>query len=335
MREHRSFSRPFFTVILGLFTVSIVLADKAFAQQAKPEAKAASAVASPEEAAVRALLRSLISAYNAADLGGLGALFTENAILMDTEGEETAGKPAIIEHYKAAFGDGSPAKIKGATDSIRLLTPDVASASGSFDVSDEQVGTLSVGRFSLLAVKKEGKWLVAELRDHSVEAAESTSNYENLQDLEWLVGDWVDEGQQATIASSVKWAENKNFLVRTYRISIEGEPTTTGTQWIGWDAQAALVRSWVFDSQGGFGESTWSRDGNRWILKATGVIRDGSSTSSTQIIEPINNDSVRLSSVDRTVDGELVPPGADVIMVRKPPAPTSAEAVKPAQAEKK
>ena len=40
-----------------------------------------------------------------------------------------------------------------------------------------------------------------------------------------------------------------------------------GTQRIGWDPVAGQFRSWDFDSQGGYSEGLWSRDGDRWIIK--------------------------------------------------------------------
>ena len=40
-----------------------------------------------------------------------------------------------------------------------------------------------------------------------------------------------------------------------------------GTQVIGWDPAAGTIRSWMFDSDGGFGEGTWSKKDNSWIVK--------------------------------------------------------------------
>ena len=62
----------------------------------------------------------------------------------------------------------------------------------------------------------------------------------------------------------------------------------TGTQRIGWDPVTRNIRSWVFDSEGGFGEGVWTREGNKWIVKKTGVTGDGKIASATNIISQVS-----------------------------------------------
>ena len=152
-----------------------------------------------------------------------------------------------------------------------------------------------------------------------------------LRDLDWLVGDWVDEGEDGKVASSVRWDEGRKFLVRKYSVQIAGEPGRSGTQWIGWDPQAKQIRSWVFDSDGDFGEGRWTRSGNAWIIKASGITGDGLTTSSTEIIEPINKDSLKLRANERIVGTELLPDIEETVMVRKAPSPSSDRPVPPSE----
>ena len=121
----------------------------------------------------------------------------------------------------------------------------------------------------------------------------------------------------------MRWEEGKKFLVRKYSLQADGEPDRSGTQWIGWDPQAKQIRSWVFDSEGDFGHGEWTRSDNAWIIKASGVTGDGLTTSSTEVIEPINKDSLKLRSTDRVVGTELLPDIEETVMVRKPPSPNS------------
>ena len=111
--------------------------------------------------------------------------------------------------------------------------------------------------------------------------------------------------------------------MRKYSIQVAGEPGRSGTQWIGWDPQAKQIRSWVFGSEGDFGHAEWTRSDKGWIIKASGVTGDGLTTSSTEVIEPINKDSLKLRSADRVVGTELLPEIEEVVMVRKPPPPNS------------
>src|SRR5262249_26694237 len=183
---------------------------------------------------------------------------------------------------------------------------------------------VDAGRFSVLVVRREGRWQIAELRDYPASSDDDgTSNYERLKDLEWMVGEWVNEGGDITVTSTVKWALNKNFLVRDYSITMADEPSMTGVMYLGWDAQARQIKSWVFDSEGGNGTACWTRSGDlQWIIKAQGCLRDGSPTSATQVLTVVNKDAVKQSSLDRIIGGEVAADISEVLMVRKATAPT-------------
>ena len=140
-----------------------------------------------------------------------------------------------------------------------------------------------------------------------------------------MVGDWVDESDNTKSQSSVRWADNQSYLIRTFSIQREGEKPSTGTMFIGWDPQSGQIKSWLFNSEGGHGEGLWTRtDEKEWVTKASGVLRDGRPTSATQIHTMINKDSVKVSSIDRIIGGVVAPDIVDVIMVRKAPQPGAA-----------
>jgi hypothetical protein len=114
-------------------------------------------------------------------------------------------------------------------------------------------------------------------------------------------------------------------LIRAYEIEVKGEKPTTGTMFIGWDPQTGQIKSWLFDSNGGHGEGLWTRTGEKeWVVKANGVLRDGRPTSATQIHVVLNKDSMKTSSIDRIIGGQIAPDITDVVMVRKPPQPRGA-----------
>ena len=92
------------------------------------------------------------------------------------------------------------------------------------------------------------------------------------------------------------------------------------SQRIGWDPVANCIRSWVFDSEGGFGQSVWTRDGDTWIIKATGVRPDGKTGSATNLLVRAGKDAYVWRSTDRIVGDEVRAP-IEVKVVRKPPQP--------------
>lgn len=323
--------------VVAVSTLPIAIADDgpkpapAAPAQAQVQGKAATPTPAAltnrpaEEQAARELLKSFMTAYNAARAEDMAVLFSAEGALIDGEGAVLRGREAILGHYQDAFSAGACAQLEGTITAMRFLTPDVAQVEGEFSLFEGKPGegpVAQTGRFSSLAVRKDGQWRIAELRDDPDPLPEPESNYERLQELEWLVGDWVDESGNVRNSTTVRWAENRNFLVRTYTVQLGGEPVSSGTQWIGWDPRAGQVRSWSFDSQGGLGEGLWARVDQQWIIKATGTLRDGRATSSTQVVTILNNDAVRLSAFDRFLGDELQPDVAELVMVRKPPAPT-------------
>ena len=89
----------------------------------------------------------------------------------------------------------------------------------------------------------------------------------------------------------------------------------SGTQRIGWDPRLKQFRSWVFDSDGGFSEALWSRYGDSWVLKTTGVLKDGRSATATHVLTRINRDHIKWASVDRTIGGEVLADAEEIRLV--------------------
>jgi len=96
---------------------------------------------------------------------------------------------------------------------------------------------------------------------------------------------------------------------------------------IAWDPQTDQIKSWIFSADGSRGEGSWTRaEDNQWVVKVHGSTGDGRPNSATQIISMVNKDAAKTKSIDRIVGGEIAPDVEDIIMVRKPPAPSTANA---------
>jgi uncharacterized protein (TIGR02246 family) len=274
-----------------------------------------------EEKPIHDQLQAFAKAYSASDVKALAAFFTDEAIIVDTSGETTRGKPAIVDMYASAFEENPRLLLESKLEETQFLTPDVVRIEGQTRLSTSTGDATEFTRFSTLLVKRDGKWLVAEIREYEAPVAD-VSSYDRLKELEWMVGDWVDESESVKASSSIRWTDNQSFLIRTYHVDVKEEKTTSGIVIIGWDPQTGQIKSWLFDSHGGHGEGIWTRTGEKeWIVKAHGVLRDGRPTSATQIHVVLNKDSVKSSSIDRIIGGQIAPDIADVVMVRKAPQP--------------
>jgi uncharacterized protein (TIGR02246 family) len=273
---------------------------------------------SADETAVRAAIDTFKQAFQKGDASAIAALFTEDGEAVDAEGGSIQGRQALADHYAGRFADGPGDKIDTTIESIKTLAPGVVRSTGRTETTPSAGGTPTTSRYTAIHVKRDGQWLLAsvrELPDRELTPAD------HLKELEWLVGDWVEETPEAVVVTSVAWTDDKNFLLRSYDVKVKGKPALTGTQRIGWDPLTKQIKSWVFDSKGGYGEGLWMRSGNQWVVKATGVRADGRIATATQVLTYVNRDSLRWKSIDRTIGADISEDIDEVVMVRKPPQP--------------
>lgn len=149
-------------------------------------------------------------------------------------------------------------------------------------------------------------------------AAESKgSSHEKLKSLEWMVGDWVTGDGESKLESRVRWMQDRNFLVRSFQVSIQGEAEMQGTQVIGWDPKQSRIRSWVFDSAGGTGEGDWNKSEDAWTIKTTHQFSSGEMGTATRSIKPIDDDSFTLEVHSRDIAGRIAPHLEPITVSRK------------------
>jgi hypothetical protein len=75
------------------------------------------------------------------------------------------------------------------------------------------------------------------------------------------------------------------------------------TQFFGWEPIDGVVRSWFFDSRGGYGGGDYVRTANTWTSGWSGVLSEGQTGSSTSSIQFVDDKNFIFRSVDREIDG--------------------------------
>jgi uncharacterized protein (TIGR02246 family) len=293
------------------------------AQVQSPQADAlgqAPAAEAAAEKSVRDTIAAYVAAYNQKDAAKLVEFFTADGTLIDSENVATRGRQAIAQDFSEAFDEPSTYTLHAPVERVRLITADVAQAEGIARLLSPKEPSIAK-QFVVLLARKGDAWKIVEIRDYPA-PAESVTPYERLKELEWMVGEWVDESDDARVSSSVRWGQGKAYLVRDYSVQVKGEPETGGLMVIALDPQTDQIKSWIFNADGGRGEGTWTRAAdNQWVVKAHGSTGDGRPTSATQLISLVNKDAVKTSSTDRVVGGEIARDIEDIFMVRKPLAP--------------
>ncbi len=297
--------------------------------QTRPaEATAPASSTTAAENSVRETLAAYIDAYNLKDAAKLVEFFTPDGTLIDSENVATRGRDAIAQEFSEGFEERSSYTLQGKIDRVRLITSDVAQAEGMSRLLSPKEATIA-NQFVALLARQGDAWKIVEIRDYPA-PADSVTPYERLKELEWMVGDWIDESEDVQVSSTARWGQGKGFLVRDYSVQVKGEPATSGLMIIAWDPQTQQIKSWIFNADGSRGEGSWTRaTDNQWVVKAHGSTGDGRPTSATQVITLVNKDAVKTSSTDRIIGGEIARDIEDIIMVRKPPPPGS----KPAPAK--
>jgi uncharacterized protein (TIGR02246 family) len=255
-----------------------------------------------------------VAAFDKGDARALAAFWAPDGDHTDQSGHTVKGREAIERGFEQLFAENKGLRLHIDSESLKFITPDVAVEDGVSEVIPADGQPPSRTRYTIVHVKKDGKWLVSSVRNAPVTPP---SNAEHLRGLEWAVGDWAGEREKGEMEHlSVAPTANENFLIATFMTTAHDAPVAGATQWIGWDPRAKKVRSWIFDDTGGFGDGTWTEDGKKWTIKATMVLRDGKEASATWVVGRVDDDTITLESKDRTADGHRLPDRKEIKLKR-------------------
>lgn len=289
-----------------LTLLAALAATPGMAQEGKGNSQDKEAIAKNAEA--------FVEAFDKGDAKALAALWTSEGDYTDQTGQVMKGQAAIGKTFSEFFAENKGLKLGIDSQSLRFLTPDVAIEDGISTVFSPGKAPPSRVRYSIVHVKKDGKWKLSSVRDAPYVAP---SNYEHLKGLEFAVGSWRGQGSDDQEEQlDVSWAENQNFVHAVFSTSVGDVSISSAHYIIGWDPIKKTIRSWMFDRTGGFGEATWTQDGKKWSLKTTSVLQGGTKASATYVLTKVDDNTIRLQSKDRTVDGEKLPDGKEVNLKR-------------------
>ncbi|HXY37959.1 MAG TPA: SgcJ/EcaC family oxidoreductase [Planctomycetaceae bacterium] len=312
--------------IVGLATVvGLGVAGSAWAQNA-------TTASAEDENAIRKDVEAYSEAYGKGDIEAVGQHWTPDAEYINDEGKITKGRDAIVALFKKGRVARKGYGFKATLQNVRFIKPDVALADGTTTLAAPD-GSSESTRFVAVAVKAAGAWRLSRVQDlASSNENEEISPRTRLKQLEWLVGQWEDEGKDAHIQMTCHWAPGNSFLIQEYKIHRPGGEILEISQRVGWDPSNDRLRSWIFDSRGGFSEGVWERKGNQWNVAVMGVLPDGHRASARQAWTFVDNDHFKWQALDRQVDSR---PLTDTIVTFRREIPAQAAATEPATRESK
>lgn len=269
-----------------------------------------------DTAAIMEVVAGYAKAFNERNVDALMAYWTEGGVYVDRPtGEMVNGRAALTEEFKKVLKDEQAPTMKLTTESIEFVSPRVAMERGLALLvkGDKKV---SETRYDVVYLKEGGKWLIDRVTEH--ELTQEESRYERLKGLEWMIGQWVDAGEGFSIDIDCQWTANRTYISRRYSVSSDdGALTSSGMQIIGWDPKQKKIRSWLFDSAGGFVAGVWTSSDNRWVVQSVATLADGSTGSFTSVFKPLEDGSYTWQKTNRVVEGQLLPNLDEVVVQRK------------------
>jgi uncharacterized protein (TIGR02246 family) len=237
--------------------------------------------------AIRAAAGAYIHALELGDEATLRQMWTADGDYIDSTGRLSKARDVFGEGYSAPPADIVVGSAAARQSSLRLVSPDVAIEDGVSGLGVSEDGSVVQLRYSAVWVKRNGRWLLDSLRESTAAAPPCK---ERLQELEWLLGEWVGTTPDAQIVSSTRWNSRGSCLLREFLIRGNDGQTVGGSERISWDPDTGEIRSWTSDSQGCRGEGRWRRDGDHWVVETSEVLADGTKASTTATYLSQGND---------------------------------------------
>jgi uncharacterized protein (TIGR02246 family) len=313
-----SFSRPLICLRRIPMRKTIVLMTVAMVTGAAWQLIAADQTAgkTADEKALRAACDSYVKAVNSGDVAAIVAHWTDDADYVNDSGEKFKGRAALTKLFKNNLPSVKGKKFSFETDSLRMIAPGVALEDGVGKlVGDDEDENNPGTRYSAVWVRSGDKWLISSVRDLG-DLPANEKNASPLKELDWLVGSWQSTDSEADVDMTCASALDGKFLKQKYDVTNKQGQKFTVVTLVGWDPAAGQIRSWFFDSRGGFGDGVWTREGNTWKIAANGIVSDGRTGNSTNVWKYIDDKTAVWTAKDRELDGVPMP-DTEVKFVRK------------------
>lgn len=287
--------------LVGTFACAMLFVLHGIWAQEKVKPKSVDAAGdtrAADRAALADVFKSLSKAFAARDPEAVAAHWTAEGEYENEAGVALKGRTALVTAFSGFFVKTPEVKSEVQPGASRFLAKDAAVSEGKVAVQRGPTLPTTYAKYTALLVREDGKWRLAELRESPWEES-------SLQQLSWLEGEWKSAaGENAEIRTVYTWSSNRKFLHGQFTITEKDKGLSlTGQQIIGIHPATGQLHAWIFEADGGVGESQWQRDDDHWMIQATGSLSSGGEMSETNVLRRINNDLFTWQSVYRSLNG--------------------------------
>ncbi len=257
----------------------------------------------PDKLAIDGLIKASVQAFNNRDAAAVAANWTSEGEYIRNNGESVQGRSNIEKGYAEFFKTlKGKQTLEVQTDNNRFTSADSALSQVTLRLKNEQGELIgSIWRNTML-VREGGQWKVAVVQEWDRDTALDDSP----KDLEWLIGTWDMTSNNQTVTTTYEWDDSKAFLRGKYTAKEGAKVVESGLQMFGKDNADGGIRSWVFQSDGGFGGGLWSREGKNWNVDFYGVTPEGKRLTATVIYVRLDANTFTWQSVNQTVDDQSI-----------------------------
>jgi uncharacterized protein (TIGR02246 family) len=256
-----------------------------------------------DKLAVEKLLKEMVQAFNNKNAAAIAAHWTAEGEFTRNDGEPIRGREAIEKGYadflKTLKGKS---KLEVQLDHLRFPSKDTAVSDVTLRLKNEEGEVVASSWRSTFLVREDGQWKVALVREWDRDVALDV----NLAELEWLIGTWEASSKDKDVTLSYEWDETKVFIRGKYAVKEGGKVVEAGMQMIGKDNAEGAIRSWVFQTDGGFGGGVWTREGKKWSVDVYGVTPEGKELTGTSIYVHVDPNTFTWQAVGQAINGEHV-----------------------------
>jgi uncharacterized protein (TIGR02246 family) len=292
---YRKGSLLFSGLALLLLSFNFMPAQEKTGQDPKREA---------DKQAIDKLIKATVEAYNNRDAAAIAAHWTADGEFIRNDGDPIRGRAAIEKGYAEFFKTlKAKPKLEIQNDALRFPSADTAVSEVTLRLRNDEGEIIASSWRNTLLVRENGQWKVAIVREWDRDTGLDVS----LKELDWLIGTWQAASKDRELTTVYEWDENKVFIRGKYTVKEGDKVVEAGTQIIGRDNFEGAIRSWVFQSDGGFGGGVWTREGRKWSVDVYGVTADGKELTATSIFIHVDPNSFTWQGVGQAIDGVPVP----------------------------
>lgn len=267
-----------------------------------------------DKKAIDKIIKDNIQAFNNRDAAAVAANWSAEGEYIRNDGEPVRGRAEIEKGYAEFFKTlkGKP-KLEVQADGLRFTSADTAVSEVTLRLKNEEGEALGSSWRNTLLVREGGQWKVAIVQEWDRDEGLDVS----LKELDWLIGTWHVASKDREVTTAYEWGEDKVSIRGKYTVKEGAKVIESGTQMILKDNAAGAIHSWTFQSDGGFGDGLWTREGKKWTVDFYGVTPEGRKLTATAIYLRVDADTYSWQSVDQAVDGDLIPDTKPIKVTRK------------------